>query len=176
MCGLAGVQARGSCSNLAIGIWWCHPGSYGRSLDLKLGCQVGELRSKSPPPDTLLRSKMSPCKGDNLLRRGSLSFEVKCPGRTVCFEVKCPPRDTKEGYLTKLGRFRKVHAYIDLTWGTFAALYLVAIYDLEPEWVDNMRTSSHLFYICLTALWKKVSVDHATMTSKIHHNCSKKIK
>ena len=33
---------------------------------------------------------MSPCKGDNLLRRGSLSFEVKCPGRTVCFEVKCP--------------------------------------------------------------------------------------
>ena len=33
---------------------------------------------------------MSPCKGDNLLRGGSLSFEVKCPGRTVCFEVKCP--------------------------------------------------------------------------------------
>ena len=41
------------------------------------------------PPDTLLRSNLSPCKGDNLLPRGSLSFEVKCPGRTVCFEVKC---------------------------------------------------------------------------------------
>ena len=47
------------------------------------------LQSKLSP-DTLHRSKMSPCKGDNLLRRGSLSFEVKCPGRTVCFEVKCP--------------------------------------------------------------------------------------
>ena len=33
---------------------------------------------------------MSLCKGDNLLRGGSLSFEVKCPGRTVYFEVKCP--------------------------------------------------------------------------------------
>ena len=42
------------------------------------------------PPDTLLRSKLSPHKGDNLLHGGLLSFEVKCQGRTVCFEVKCP--------------------------------------------------------------------------------------
>ena len=84
-----------------------------------------------------------------------------------------------EGYqgrlLNKAWTFQK-SSCIDLTWGVFAALYLVAIYDLEPEWLDNIRTSSQLFYICLTALWKKVSVDHATMTSKIHCNCSKKIK
>ena len=61
----------------------------------------GQSTSKQVvPPDTLLRSKLSsghftskqtvPSQGGNLLRGGSLSFEVKCPGRTVYFEVKCP--------------------------------------------------------------------------------------
>ena len=61
----------------------------------------GQSTSKQVvPPDTLLRSKLSsghftskqtvPSQGGNLLRGGSLSFEVKCPGRTVCFKVKCP--------------------------------------------------------------------------------------
>ena len=44
----------------------------------------------SCPPDTLLWSRLSPHKGDNLLQGGSLCFEAKCPGRTVYFEVTCP--------------------------------------------------------------------------------------
>ena len=63
---------------------------------------------------------MSPCKGDNLLQRGSLSFEVKCPGRTVCFEVKFPGdsllrSNLPPGHFTsggKLLRDRRVFALI----------------------------------------------------------------
>ena len=44
----------------------------------------------SCPPDTLLRSRLPPNMGDNLLQGGSLYFEAECPGWTVYFEVKCP--------------------------------------------------------------------------------------
>ena len=78
------------------------------------------------PPDTLLRSKMSsghftskqtvPSQGGNLLRGGSLSFEVKCPGRTICFEVKCPGdsllrSNSPPGHYTSGGKLLRDSAY-----------------------------------------------------------------
>ena len=85
-----GARAPRGCESIKISltVGTLQLGSFisSRSLFLfhfSLNIMQTEEQKQGRPPDTLLRSRLSPHKGDNPLQGGSLCFEAECPGRSV---------------------------------------------------------------------------------------------